>query len=300
MKSLVPLLGLLRLLRAGLLALLLMGACVGTAAASSVSCSGYSSNLVFGTVDLLAGGVTDSTATITYGCSADPGTQVLLCMGMGADPTTHLYDPRNLTSTVNSVTSRMAFNMYTDAARSSVWGSIGAPSGYAPVPVTMSFGSGEYYKTATLTMYGRVKATGQAGLPAGTYDTSSIGGWPLTISYQSYTNKAPSCSAGGMSTNNSTFYIQASVTSDCVLDSSSTMDFGTVFQTLTQNVDTTAAIVVTCNGGQSGNGYHVWLGDGLNPVAANGQRRMQGPGGSLLNYELYQDAARSTRWGNSD
>lgn len=288
----------LRASRGVLLALLLTGACAS--ASASTSCNGYASNLVFGTIDVLGGGIADSTSTLTYSCSSDPGTQVLLCLSLGADPGTNSYDPRNLSSTINGVTSKMAFNMYADAARTQIWGATVAPSSYPPVALTMSFGSGEYYKSTTTTIYGRVKSTGQASLPAGTYDTNSIGGWPLSITYKAYNGKVPKCSTGGMSTANSTFYIQATVVSDCRLTSVSNIDFGTVYATLTQNVDATGAIVVTCNGGQSGNGYHIRLGDGLNPAAANGQRRMQGPGGTLLNYELYKDAGRTTRWGNSD
>lgn len=281
-------------LRFSFLVLLLAGACIRPAAAAP-SCNGYAGNLVFGTINLLAGGNTDANSTITYGCSSDPGTVVLLCISMKADPNTNLYTLRNLASG----SSRMAFNFYTDAARSTIWGAIGAAGGYAPVPIIMSFGPSEYYKTATTQLYGRVQSTGQTGLPSGTYDTGYIGGWPMVINYKTVANSASTdCASGGMASNPSTFYIQAVVKSDCRIDSASTMDFGTVFQTLSQNVDSTATVTVTCNGGNGANGYNVWLGNGSN---ANGtQRRMKGPGGGYINYELYRDAQRSSRWGNDN
>ncbi len=280
-------------LRTAFLALLLAGACISTAQAGP-SCNGNAGNLVFGTVSLLAGGITDSSSTISYGCSSSPGTQVLVCFSMGPDPSTASYDPRTLPSDSNNG-SRMAFNLYSDAARSTIWGKTGAS--YAPVPVIMSFGAGEYYKTSTLTLYGRIKAAGQQGLPAGYYSTNGIGGWPMIMSYKDVTGvPSPNCSGSGMTTSTSTYYIQAIVQSECQLGQITTMDFGTVFQNLTQNVDSTATITVTCNGGQGANGYHVGLGDGLN--SASGQRRLQGPGG-YLNYELYRDAQRTSRWGNS-
>lgn len=40
------------------------------------------------------------------------------------------------------------------------------------------------------------------------------------------------------------------------------------------------------------------LGNGLSPSGL--QRRMQGPGGSFINYGLYQDATRSVAWGNTN
>ncbi len=279
------------LLRAGLLALLLAAAAPPAAAAS---CHAYSTNLVFGTINLLAGGITDSSSTISYGCSANPGERVLLCFSMGPDPQTGLYSPRNLRSQNNA----MAFNLYTDASRSTIWGSADSGGAYAPVPVVMDFGAGEYYKTGTQTLYGRINAAGQAGLPAGYYDTNTIGGWPMSLGYKLIPGAAPiDCFSGGLAKNSSTFYIQAIVKSECRIDTSTTMDFGTVFMDLNQNIDSTATITVTCNGGQSGNGYHVRLGNGL--YASGQQRRMRGAPG-YIRYELYRDPQRTSRWGNTD
>jgi spore coat protein U-like protein len=288
----------LRMLRPGLLALLLMAACTGPAVAGSVNCWGNSSNLEFGTINLLDGGITDTTSTISYGCSADPGTKILLCMSLGPDPATHGYSPRYLVLDQSGGSSTMAFDMYTDSSRTIVWGATGGS--YDPMAMTLTMPPNSYTQTGQVTIYGRIKSSGQMGLPAGWYSTNTRGNWPLTIAYRSYNGAVPKCSSGSMSTVNSGFYISAQASNDCRLISSSNMDFGTVYQTLTQDVDATAAIVVTCNGGQSGNGYHVLLGDGLNPASTGGQRRMQGPNGSLLDYELYKDAARTTRWGNTN
>lgn len=292
-QSIIAMKTLISLLRAGLLAAMLTALLPATAAAAS--CNAYSGNLVFGTVTLLSGGVKDSSAVINYGCSASPGERVLLCFSMGADPGTGLYAPRRLSSSGNY----MAFNLYTNASRSTVWGSTDSAGGaYPPVALAMDFGAGEYYKTGSLTVYGRINPTGQTGLPAGYYDTNAIGGWPMALSYKVIPTSTPlNCATGGMAKNNSTFYIQAIVVSECRIDSSTTMDFGTVFMSLTQNVDSTSTITVTCNGGQSGNGYHVRLGDGL--YASGQQRRMRGSMG-YLNYELYRDPQRTSRWGNSN
>ncbi|MER1968366.1 spore coat protein U domain-containing protein [Castellaniella sp. GW247-6E4] len=278
-------------LRAGLLAALLMAI---APPASAADCNAYAGNLLFGTISLLNGGVKDANSTINYGCSASPGERVLLCISMGADPGSGLYAPRRLNSSGNY----MAFNLYTDASRSAIWGSRASSGAYPPVPVVIDFYAGEYYKKGTLTLYGRVNATGQTGLPAGTYDTNAIGGWPMSIDYKVIPTSAPiDCAAGGMVTSNSTYYIQAVVVSECRIDSSTTMDFGTVFMNLSQNVDSTSTITVTCNGGQSGNGYHVRLGNGL--YASGQQRRMRGSLGYIA-YELYRDPQRTNRWGNTN
>ncbi len=277
--------------RSCFLAFLLAGV---SGSAAAASCNTYASNLVFGTVNLLAGGITDSSGTVNYGCSANPGTRVLLCFSMGPDPSTGLYNPRNLASQNN----KMAFNLYTDAGRSVIWGSTDSGGAYPPLPVVMDFGAGQYYKSATLPLYGRINSAGQMGLPAGYYDTNSIGGWPMSVSYKELAGSAPpDCSSGSMTKQSATFYIQAIVNSDCRINASTTMDFGTVFMELNQNVDSVSTITVTCNGGQSGNGYHVRLGQGLN--AGGQQRRMRGTSG-YIKYELYRDPQRTSRWGNTN
>ncbi|HUH39828.1 MAG TPA: spore coat U domain-containing protein [Castellaniella sp.] len=263
--------------------------------AQAASCNAWNGgNMAFGTINLLAGGVTDSTGKITYGCSANPGVRVLMCVSVGPDPGTSLYTPRRLTSGSN----HMAFNIYTNASRTTIWGSKNSGGSYPPVPIVLDFLSGEYYKTNSVTLYGRVSASGQTGLPAGTYDTNSIGGWPIMVSFKEILPTDPvDCNGGGMANVNGTIYIQAVVKSDCRIDASTTMNFGTVFMSINQKIDSTSTITVTCNGGQSGNGYHIRLGDGLN--ASGQQRRMRGNLG-YITYELYRDAQRSSRWGNSD
>lgn len=275
-----------------LLALLLAAGSMQPAMGASISCSSSTTNMAFGTVSLLAGGITDSSTTITTTCSAKPGNNLLICLNIGADPNTGLYDPRNLGSGSN----RMAFNLYTDAARTTVWGDKLSTS-YPPVSLTLTFGPGESSKSITTNLYGRINASGQKGLPAGTYDTTYTGGWSLTTNATTYNKSPPTCTTGGMSTDTATLNISAVVNSECLLNSSTDIDFGTVFQTLSQNVDSTATITVTCNGG-SGSGYYILLSNGLSPSGL--QRRMQGPGGSFINYGLYQDATRSVAWGNTN
>ncbi|NYT44994.1 spore coat U domain-containing protein [Alcaligenaceae bacterium] len=274
------------LLRAGLLALLLAAAT--PAAASAVDCHANAENLIFGTIDVLAGGIADSSSTLHYGCSAPQGSRVLLCISMEADPRTQLFSPRTLT---NPPSAYMKFNLYTDAGRSIVWGSTGSSSGNPPVAIEMIFGANQYYQTGTTPLYGRINSAGQSGLPAGHYASQ----WPMSISFKALSGGEPiDCSSGSMTKQSSQFYIQAVVQPQCRIDSVVGMDFGTVFMELNQNVDSVATITVTCNGAW-GNGYTVMLANGLYPSGS--QRRMRGAPG-FIRYELYRDPQRTDRWGN--
>lgn len=281
------------------LALVLPGVC-WSPGAMAVSCNDSGiSNLNFGNVNLLNDGVVNATATLTFGCNAQPGDQILVCVGVGPNPTAPgmgNFIPRYLRlNSSGSQPTYLAFNLYSDPAYTNIWGDFG--SNYQPQAFVMHMGE-KWYLTETLTAYGQIRTHGQTGLPSGRYDANN---WPIHIRYQTFTGATPpTCSAGGMSESSSAIpYISATVKSDCRIDTVSDLDFGTVFQTLDQNVDSTAIITITCTGAHSwpGGGYQVMLGDGLH--ASGEQRRMQGPGGAFLDYGLYMDAARTERWGDT-
>lgn len=58
----------------------------------------------------------------------------------------------------------------------------------------------------------------------------------------------------------------------------------------------TSAIMVTCTNTTP---YNVGLNAGTAPSATVTTRKMSGPGGALLAYALYQDAAHTINWGNT-
>jgi len=58
----------------------------------------------------------------------------------------------------------------------------------------------------------------------------------------------------------------------------------------------TSTITVTCTNTSP---YNVGLNAGTAPGATVTTRKMSGPGGALLAYALYQDAAHSINWGNT-
>lgn len=65
-------------------------------------------------------------------------------------------------------------------------------------------------------------------------------------------------------------------------------------------VDSQASLVVTCtrNGGAPTTTIEVGLGPSLTSGSVQ-NRQMAGPGGDLLNYNVYQDATRLTVWGDT-
>jgi spore coat protein U-like protein len=69
--------------------------------------------------------------------------------------------------------------------------------------------------------------------------------------------------------------------------------FGTYTGTLQTSVST---VTITCNGKTS---YKVGLDAGLGIGATTSTRKMTGPAGATLNYQIFQDAARTLNWGNT-
>ncbi len=76
----------------------------------------------------------------------------------------------------------------------------------------------------------------------------------------------------------------------CTLSVTS-LSFGTYSATL---LNGTATGKVTCSGG-----WDIPLGPGTGAGATDTVRKMTGPGGATLSYQVFQDAARTINWGNT-
>ncbi len=94
---------------------------------------------------------------------------------------------------------------------------------------------------------------------------------------------------------NTTFYTSASATvsNSCRITLSTDLDFGTV-GALFANRDQTSTIIVRC---PAGTNWRLGLSNGSN--ASGTVRRMRSAASNYITYELYRDAARTQRWGNT-
>ncbi|NNC58535.1 MAG: spore coat protein U domain-containing protein [Erythrobacter sp.] len=88
--------------------------------------------------------------------------------------------------------------------------------------------------------------------------------------------------------------VSAQVLENCSVVSSA-MNFGPITDVGAANVDTTATLTLACTANAS---YEIQLDNGANPVA--GQRRLANAAKSeFLNYDIYKDISRSSRWGST-
>lgn len=289
-----------------LFALLLLAA--GTAfvpvAKAATTCTATSPILAFATVSTT--GNTDVSATFDVTCStfglallANAKVRMCLNIGDGAQGGGNL-NPRRMLNVTNDA---LQFQIYTDAARTQIWGSLGSPT--VPNPLLLDFdysvpllgGS----QTRQVTIYGRVPT--QLFI-AGNY-SNAFTGIHTSLNYRynetllGTASYPASCTSGGGGGANPTgafpFTVTATVPSKCQAYTTTDLDFGSVPGFVTGNIDQTSTIGMTCTGRTA---WQVGLNNGL--YASGSVRRMRLPTlATFVTYELYRDASRSLRWGDT-
>src|SRR3954471_19929952 len=110
--------------------------------------------LNFGTVDLTANTTFDTTATLSVSCTGNTNATVRVCpnfdVGTGGSSS---GDPRFMLNGAN----QLKYNLYQDAARTTVWGSNLDAFSSSPPTVDVPLGGGGSGSTS-VTIYGRIWA----------------------------------------------------------------------------------------------------------------------------------------------
>ena len=93
----------------------------------------------------------------------------------------------------------------------------------------------------------------------------------------------------------STFGVDVTIVAQCLINSASTLSFGSSQGVLSANVDQTSTIVVQCTDTTT---YDIGLDEGAGAGASVATRKLTGSGGTI-NYRLYSNAGRTTVWGKT-
>jgi len=132
--------------------------------ASGDNCNVSATNLAFGSFSPLTGSTVDSTGTITVTCNkAIPYTIGLSPGGSGT------YSPRSMTNGGN----QLAYNLYSDAGYSQVWGNGTGGSSLVSGSIPLRFDFTNH------TVYGRIPLSTQRSAVVGSYSDSII----VTVTY---------------------------------------------------------------------------------------------------------------------
>src|SRR5262249_21391135 len=193
----------------------------------------------FGTVDLTANTTFDTTGTLSITCQGGQhNSTARICpnLNAGAGGST-TGDPRFLLN----VTTRLNYNLYSDSARTTVWGSyLWGFSQQAPTIDIAINNQGKGNSSATI--YARVNSAQQTLAPA-TY-TSTFSGSNVQIAYAQST--AGTCAAiGATNSTSATYTVTASYAATCRI-SAAAHAFGTV-GILTSAKTATSTLSPTCS-----------------------------------------------------
>lgn len=273
-------------------------------ASATTTCTGTMTTLNF---PATSGSISDATATLsitcsTFGLSLLANAKVNMCVSIfsGTDGGGTL-NPRRLVNTFNDP---MNMQLYTDAARSAIWGARGNAT--APNPLLLQFNYSVPVlggnQTINATLYGRIPA--QSGLNAGTYVNRFTGAADTLIEFRydesiiGGATMPASCISGGSGGTSSQFpfTVNGSVPDSCTLTPKPVpnLAFGNVPGPITSNVDQTTSIGLVCSGRTA---WQIGLDNGL--YASGTTRRMRNGAGQFVVYELYRNSPRSLRWGNT-
>ncbi|MFO1185547.1 MAG: spore coat U domain-containing protein [Bauldia sp.] len=273
---------------AACLALAALLTCGRIEPAAALSCSASVSDINFGTVDLLQGSAVDTTATVSISCNGITLAGVRVCpyIGNGSGGRDSSY--RHLQGAGSAV----AYQLYTDAARTIVWGD--ATLGFGSYPTVDFAGNagGTGTGSTTLTLYGRIPA-GHAPVAADDY-SSNFTVADTDFEYGTNDLSLPACSAAQILSGsvNPTFAASAAIEKDCVV-SAGNVSFGT-HGLLSSSLTSSGVVTVKCTPATD---YSVALSNGNNG-ASPGERKMKN-GSETVTYGLYRDTGRTNLWGDT-
>ncbi|KSV64857.1 hypothetical protein N185_34285 [Sinorhizobium sp. GW3] len=255
----------------------------GAGEASAQSCNFSLSNLDFAMVDTLSGLEATSTATLSASCTGLLLSRVLVCPGIGAGSGGATPSVRRMLSGAATLN----YQLYSDPARSIIWGSQqwSYPSRPPALAVNLGLlGSGQ----AQTTVYGKVFAN-QIGAAPGVY-MSTFTGSDMAFSY--LYSSSNDCSQAGGTVARPGFNVNAFVAANCAV-TTQPVDFGAV-GVISRNMDSEGAVIVTCTPGTTFTIGLSTASGGGNPTA----RKMIN-GAQSVTYGLYKDSARTQPWGDS-
>ena len=249
-------------------------------ARAAASCTVTPTNLVFGDVSsaVLANAVSDTTGTISYSCTgAANNSTIRVCLELDHY---NVSNTRSMTSGSNTLN----YQIYKDAARTSVWGN--STDGKVATVDLVTDGSGN--ASSSSTMYASV-LSGQTTAIVGSYSHSMPGSSDNRLTVASNTTNP--CTSITSGSKNIAFTTTAIISANCNV-STTVMNFGSASTTISSNIDSTATITAQCSNTTP---YSISLDNGTN--VSGSQRRIRlGATGNYINYSLYTDAARSVSW----
>jgi len=250
--------------------------------AGAQTCTVTATGLTFNPVDVLLGSSVDTTGTVSVQCTGTKNTTVRVCLNIGY--------PNGASPGGNRIavsgSDQLSFQLYTDAARSTVWGSYlaGGPAG---VSLDVSIRGSGSSATVNQTVYGRVFGS-QSTVGFGTFSALFTG---MNAHFAAQYAVGADCTSMTGGSNQFPFTVTAVVPAKCTV-SNATLDFGAQ-SVLSSNIDASTNLSVSCSRSLP---YSVALDGGLTGATDPTQRAMTKVSERVY-YGLYRDSTRTQGWG---
>jgi spore coat protein U-like protein len=206
--------------------------------------------------------------------------------------------------TLNNGANTLAYNLYSDSAHTTVWGTYGGSPGIPnpPNPVNLTVSSlllGGTVTSSAVPIYGYLQSSQNTTAIADTYTATPAATLTYNYSYSTLFSPGtpPACTSGPSGSNGSSAFaltVNATVINDCIA-SASTINFGSGVGVLSSAIAVTGTITAKCT---SGDVYTIALNKGTTTGASLSDRQMAGSGSAVVHYQLYTDSGHSTVWGD--
>lgn len=286
-----------RTVSGALLALMVALSSLAPTPARAQSCwIGPGLDIAFGTVGSSGKSTSDSLVVTCNRGGGGPALAYRICMFIPEGNPIPGVDPRWMT---NYNGARMAYDLHADPAGTRPIPSSPDSSGYSLHTTTLRVQENTTGKQGQVRM--PVYATVRPGqnLPAVHGFQSQIQGGRIRYVYnEGSPGKPPAvpepgrCLTGAAAEAGFYTHVSANFANSCRITTATDLDFGAV-TSVQENRDQTSTIQLHC---PTGTTWRVGLDNGSH--ADGNTRRMAGPNGRYLRYELYHDPQRSERWGS--
>ncbi|MEO6984444.1 MAG: spore coat U domain-containing protein [Paralcaligenes sp.] len=257
-------------------------------------------SLNLGSVNVLGPPPAAVSAGFTYSCNVSGFAKKgygQICFSVGTGSASSNYNPRQLQLT-GDTTKKLNFDIYQDTA-GTLWGyRLTSASGDPVVVGFQAANNGKVTVTSTNTPIPALVSaaiSGQNTASAGAYTSSfSAANAVLTWSTLPSSTLNPA-SCGTSSVGSFAFSVSASVPNMCNVTTSD-LNFGAVSSMAAGPITGSSTLNVQCTNGTL---YQVGLSNGINGTGGTNRSMKNTSTATLVSYDLYQDAARSVRWGNN-
>lgn len=262
--------------------------------AEAQSCSASASSVQFGSFSPIRQQALDASGSVVVTCNWPVISLIRnarVCLNLGAGAGSAGMAPRQMLNGGQA----LRFNLYRDAARSQIWGSVYQSAASTPISVLLTKPLLGTSASTVVNFYGRIESN-QPDVPvsasaATTYSLAFSGNHTLLgVHFFELTDR--SCAQIQQSSGSFSFTAQAQVINDCTI-AASDLNFPSS-GTLNKTVDASASLNVRCTRDAA---WRIGLSAGNSADLLN--RRMDRIGGSgSVRYQLYTNSSRSTIWGN--